>query len=121
MSLQYPAPVTPEIDHEDWIGCDKDSGIPDGGGTYTREVIRHLLKRYHREHEFLLLIPKVEKDFELENVKQYIYTEVDGIIQRLKYSFRTSTILRDEGVDVFHNLTNYGVYSGAVPPSYLGA
>ena len=88
--------------------------IPDGGGTYTREVIKSLLG-LGSDDTFHLLVPEVVEEFSLPNVNQILYPEVDGVRTRLRYAVGVSGILRRENIDVFHNLTNYGIYRSPCP------
>jgi glycosyltransferase involved in cell wall biosynthesis len=83
--------------------------LPTGEGTYTREVIRHLVRRYYREHEFLIVTPVIEESFNLANVEQYLYPQIDGIAQRFRYAVTIPRLLKNKQIEIFHNLTNYGL------------
>jgi glycosyltransferase involved in cell wall biosynthesis len=84
--------------------------FPTGEGTYTREVVRNLIRIYHDHHEFLLIVPRYLEEFNINNVRQIVYTEVDGFYRRLMYSLDIYKILNSENVDIYHNLANYGIY-----------
>ena len=83
--------------------------LPTGEGTYTREFIRHVIRRFHHEHQFHIVIPETERDFDLPNVKQHLYPEVDGVLGRIRYAFEIPKRLANEEIDIYHNLTNYGL------------
>jgi glycosyltransferase involved in cell wall biosynthesis len=83
--------------------------LPTGEGTYTKEVIRHLVEQYHHKHEFFIVTPVFKESFEFPNVKQYLYPQIDGIVQRFRYAITIPRLFNKDKIDIFHNLTNYGI------------
>ncbi|MDH4321086.1 MAG: glycosyltransferase family 4 protein [Desulfobulbaceae bacterium] len=88
--------------------------LPTGEGTYTREVVRHLIRLFPDDH-FLVVIPKFEPEFDAPNVEQYIRPAVDGITARLRYGFEIGRIASSHHLDVFHCLTNYAAFNVPCP------
>lgn len=88
--------------------------IPDGGGVYTREVVRHLLRECPDDH-FVVAVPEHMTAFEAPHVEQIVYGEVDGIPARLRYALAMGRLARRQRLDVFHNLTNYAVLGAPCP------
>ncbi len=88
--------------------------LPTGEGTYTREVIRHLILLFPEDH-FLLIIPKLYPEFIAPNVEQLIYPQVDGIRARFRYAFQIGHISKEHKLDIFHCLTNYAAFGAPCP------
>lgn len=88
--------------------------MPTGEGTYTREIVHHLITLFPEDH-FYVVVPEFISLFKASNVDQILYKEVDGIWSRIKYAFKVGEITRKFQLDVFHNITNYAAF-GAVCP-----
>lgn len=88
--------------------------MPTGEGTYTREVIRHLIK-HSPEDNLLVVIPEFDQDFISANVQQLVYPAVDNIYSRIRYGFAIGKIARRHKLDVFHCITNYAAFGSPCP------
>ncbi|MBW2255972.1 MAG: glycosyltransferase family 4 protein [Deltaproteobacteria bacterium] len=88
--------------------------IPDGGGRYTNEVVRALCRAFP-DHEFLAIGPKPLQTHVYPNLTRIPYPEVDGLPRRLRYALGIGRLLRRHRADLFHNLTNYGIYRAPCP------
>ncbi len=88
--------------------------LPTGEGTYTREVVLHLIKN-HPEDQFVVIVPGFQEIFDFPNTKQVIYRRVDGIAARIQYAFYIGFFCRRHKTDVFHNLTNYIAFNTGCP------
>jgi glycosyltransferase involved in cell wall biosynthesis len=87
---------------------------PDGAGRYTREMLRYLCKNFPQE-EFIAFGPVPELPIAFPNLQYVTYFDVRNIVYRLLYALQIHKLLRRHGVDVFHNLTNYGIYRSPCP------
>ena len=88
--------------------------IPDGGGRYTNEILKYLCK-LHPNDSFFAIGPKPGYEHKYNNLKLIQYRTVDGIPSRLAYTIGISKILKRYKIDVFHNITNYGIYNSSCP------
>jgi len=88
--------------------------MPTGEGTYTREVIRHLIKLFPEDH-FFVVVPEHIALLDAPNAEQIIYRKVDGIAARIRYAFEVGSIAKKYRLDLFHNLTNYILIGASCP------
>ena len=87
---------------------------PHGGGRYTIEMVRNLC-RVFPDQRFVSFGPPSVQPLYYPNLTQINYREAKNLYSRLAYAVQMHTLLKRHDIDVFHNLTNYGIYNSPCP------
>ena len=87
---------------------------PHGGGRYTIEMVRNLCRVFPDQRFFSFGPPSIQPLY-YPNLTQINYREAKNLYSRLAYAVQMHTLLKRHDIDVFHNLTNYGIYNSPCP------